>query len=212
MFWIIKTHTRTDDAQTKHKKSVRLCFCVLWKAPIVVFHKTRVEMMGSSISQSFQHQLNWKNIFLVATNRYYWDTQRATLQNFGFWKNLSGVNLVSWYCWQLYVVFHFQTNSNALWLENFLLFVRTISWLHFSHWFKFQVFQVAESNVTEIKAATEKIKRVQIVKLRKGLSCLSNQSFWVVNGLEWFGRSKLHHIYHRHHAFPYPLDGVPSLK
>jgi hypothetical protein len=85
---------------------------------------------------------------------------------------------------QLYVVFHFQTNSNALWLENFLLFVRTISWLHFSHWFKFQVFQVAESHVTEIKAATEKIKRVQIVKLRKGLSCLSNQFFWVVNGLE----------------------------
>jgi hypothetical protein len=84
----------------------------------------------------------------------------------------------------LAVVFHFQTNSNALWLENFLLFVRTISWLHFSHWFKFQAFQVAESNVTEIKAATEKIKRVQIVKLRKGLSCLSNQFFWVVNGLE----------------------------
>lgn len=31
--WIMKNHTRTDDAQTKHKKSVRLCFCVLWKAP-----------------------------------------------------------------------------------------------------------------------------------------------------------------------------------
>jgi hypothetical protein len=32
--WIMKNHTHTDDAQTKHKKSVRLCFCVLWKAPI----------------------------------------------------------------------------------------------------------------------------------------------------------------------------------
>ena len=33
MCWIMKNHTHTDDAQTKHKKSVRLCFCVLWKAP-----------------------------------------------------------------------------------------------------------------------------------------------------------------------------------
>ncbi len=107
-----------------------------------IFHKTRVEMMGSSISQSFQHQLNWKNIFLVATNRYCWDTQQATLKKFGFWKNQSGVNLVSWYCWQLYVVFHFQTNSNALWLENFLLFVRTISWLHFLIGSNFRYFKL----------------------------------------------------------------------
>ena len=54
--WIMKDHTCTDDAQTKHKKSVCLCFCVLWKAPnIPGCFKTPVSC-GITRFQNFWHQ------------------------------------------------------------------------------------------------------------------------------------------------------------
>ena len=63
--------------------------------PPWIFHKTRVEMMGTLFSQSFQHQINWKNIFLVASTYYYWCPKCGRLQNFGFWKKRSALNSVS---------------------------------------------------------------------------------------------------------------------
>ena len=42
--------------------------------------------MGTSFSQSFQHQINWKNILLAATTYNYWDPKCGRLENLEFWQ------------------------------------------------------------------------------------------------------------------------------
>ena len=90
--------------------------------------------MVNLISQSFQHQIIWKIIFLVASTYHYWDPKCGRLENFGFWKKQSAINLVSFCFWQMYVVIHFWTYLHFEWLINSTFFIRTIVRLVFEFW------------------------------------------------------------------------------
>ena len=80
--------------------------------------------MGNLLSQSFQHQINWKNIFLVASTYHYWDPKCGRLENFGFWKKQSAINLVSFCFWQMYVVIHFWTYLHFEWIKTSSFVIR----------------------------------------------------------------------------------------
>ena len=78
--------------------------------------------MGTLFSQSFQHQINWKNIFLVASTYYYWCPKCGRLQNFGFWKKQSALNSVS-FLFLANVCSHSFLHLFSLWMDQNFTFL-----------------------------------------------------------------------------------------
>ena len=121
----------------------------------VFFTKQGIGMMGTSFSQSFQHQINRKNIFLVATTYNCWDPKCGRLENLEFWKKQSAVNLVSFCFWQMYVVFHFCTYFHSEWLIMSIYSIRKIARECFRLFCFLQIFEHSGYHASEIKNEEE---------------------------------------------------------